>query len=198
MPELSNIDMKREHTRRRAFAMPVVIALFATLSVGIFSLWFITRQERGASQNFIVDTKAALLADAIHVFLTAQAYTVSWNERFFKDRQTFPVAAAAAGSWADQLQSSVARMYKSDPWLAENFDYRGEISSAEKDNQKIIIISVIIENRKTGESVCRHKYYEVYKRDLIDTVGEGVGLFVDETESGGNGSELLPPELNLK
>ncbi len=196
MPEPSNI--RTDYKVRRGFAVPVVIALFATLSVGIFSLWFITRQERGASQNFIVDTKAVLLADAIHVFLTAQAYTLSWNERFFKDRQTFPVAGATVGSWADQLQSSMAKVYKSDPWLAENFDYRGDISSTEKDNQKIIIISVIIENRKTGETVCRHKYYEVYKRDLIDTVGEGVGLFVDETESGNNSSSALPPELSLK
>lgn len=177
-------------------ALPVVIVLFSTLSVGIFSLWVITNQERGSSKNFVVNTKAALLADAIHVFLTAQAYSSPWSDRFFKEKQTFPVTGASAGAWASALQASIARMYKSDPWLAENIDYRGDISSVERDDQKIIIISVIIENRRTGDPICRHRYYEVYKRDLIDTIGEGVSLFVDETESNSVPSEDLPPELS--
>lgn len=197
MPVLLLTDNRRQSNTRSGFALPVVIALFATLSLGIFSLWVITNQERGAGKNFIENTKGALLADAIHVFLTAQAYTTSWDDRFFKEKQSFPMVNAPAGSWADKLQASVARMHKSDPWLAQNLDYRGDISSQTHEDKKIIIISVIVENRRTGELICRHKYYEVYKRDLIDTIGEGVSLFVDETESAQNNSEELPPELKL-
>lgn len=178
-------------------ALPVVLALFATLSIGIFSLWIVTDQERGASKNFIVNAKAALLADAIHVFLTAQAYASPWSERFFRDKQKFPVAKPEAGSWAANLQNTVAVMQKRDPWLRQNLEYRGDISSTMLDNQKIIIINVIVEDRRTGDLICNHKYYEVYKRDLLDTIGEGVALFVDETENGAVPDADLPPELQL-
>ncbi len=198
MPERSDIEKNLTKDGRRAMALPVVLTLFATLSIGIFSLWVVTNQERGASRNFIVNAKAALLADAIHVFLTAQAYSLPWQERFFKEKQKFPVANPAPGSWAYKLKDSVAKMFESDRWLRQNFDYRGEISSTVQDNQKIIIISVIIESRITGDLICHHKYFEVYKRDLIDTIGEGVALFVDETENGANSSEELPPELKIQ
>ncbi|MEW6708682.1 MAG: hypothetical protein AB1403_02575 [Candidatus Riflebacteria bacterium] len=198
MPVQSSINLKITGENRSAMALPIVLALFATLSVGIFSIWVMTNQERGAGKNFIVNAKAALMADAIHVFLTAQAYSSPWNDRFFKEKQKFPVAGAMAGTWADKLQQSVTGLCESDPWLAKNLDYRGEISSTVQDNQKIIIISVIIENRSTGDLICRHKYYEVYKRDLVDTIGEGVALFVDESESEGAASEDLPPELLAK
>ncbi|GEM_PF-4864374 len=196
MQKLSDIKSGLNRTNKRGMALPVVLVLFSTLSIGIFSLWIITNQERGSSKNFVVNTKAALLADAIHVFLTAQAYSAPWSERFFKEKQRFPISSAGTGTWAGKLQASIAEMYKSDPWLAANLDYRGDISSTVKDDQKIIIISVIIENRRTGDMICRHKYYEVYKRDLIDTIGEGVSLFVDETESSDSPSEDLPPELS--
>lgn len=196
MQEQSDINSSHNRRSRCGMALPVVLVLFSTLSIGIFSLWIITNQERGSSKNFVVNTKAALMADAIHVFLTAQAYSAPWSERFFKEKQTFPATGAGAGTWAGNLQASIAEMYKSDPWLAANLDYRGDISSTVQDDQKIIIISVIIENRRTGDMICRHKYYEVYKRDLIDTIGEGVSLFVDETESSGTASEDLPPELS--
>jgi len=198
MPEQSGIDKNNNWGQRFGMALPIVLTLFATLSIGIFSLWVVTNQERGASKNFIVNAKAALLADAIHVFLTAQAYSSPWQERFFKGKQKFPVPNPEPGTWAYRLKDSIAKMFEADRWLRQNFDYRGEISSTVQENQKIIIISVIIESRITGDLICHHKYYEVYKRDLIDTIGEGVALFVDETEAGGNSSEELPPELKVQ
>lgn len=198
MPAQLDTSKITGNNNRRAMALPVVITLFATLSIGIFSLWIVTNQERGASKNFTDNAKAALFADAIHVFLTAEAYASPWSDRFFKEKQKFPVAKPLNGSWADQLQKSVGKMLKNDPWLRKNLDYRGEISSIVQDDQKIIIISVVVENKRTGDLICHHKYYEVYKRDLIDTIGEGVGLLVDATETGAGSSEELPPGLALK
>lgn len=162
-------------------ALAVVIGMAAVLFIGLASLMFTTREESGQASKFIFRIKAECLSEAIHTFLLSESFSYSWDDRFYKTRQLFSSDDGAQGTASIELmKKSMQRLIAKDPVLAGGVGYDGYIDSETVNGARVIIICVNITFKLSmikSEVILTHTYYDLYKRNLLDSLGETVSFF---------------------
>jgi hypothetical protein len=171
----------RNAAARRGMALALVIGMAAVLFIGLSALSFTTREETGQASKFIFNVKAECLSEAIHTFLLAESYSYSWDDRFYKNRQIFSSEPGSVFTAPVELmKKSMAALMAKDPLLAQNIGYDGYIESETIDGMRVIIICVNITLKVSmlkNEVILTHTYYDLYKRNLLDSLGETVSFF---------------------
>ncbi len=184
--QLYNLRRRSVHSRR-GMALALVIGMAVVLFIGLTSLSFTTREESGQASKFIFNIKAECLSEAIHTFLLAESYSYSWDDRFYKDRQIFSSEQGSiCTAPVELMKKSLGALMVKDPALAENIGYDGYIESETINGMRVIIICVNITLKVSmlkNEVILTHTYYDLYKRNLLDSLGETVSFFSSATGS---------------
>ncbi|HPG57629.1 MAG TPA: hypothetical protein PKW98_07410, partial [Candidatus Wallbacteria bacterium] len=166
-------------------ALALVIGMAAVLFIGLASLTFITREETGQASKFIFNIKAECLSEAIHTFLLSESFAYSWDARFYKDRQIFSSEAGGVCAYPVELmKKSIKRIIENDPVLKNTVGFDGYIESETIEGMRVIIICVNITLKVSmlkNDVICTHTYYDLYKRDLLDSLGETITFFYSES-----------------
>lgn len=166
---------------RRGMALALVIGMAAVLFIGLASLTFTTREESGQASKFIFKIKAECLSEAVHTFLLSESFSYSWDDRFYKTRQIFSSESGSAGTYPVELmKKSIGRLIADDPVLADSVGYDGYIESETINGMRVIIICVNVTLKLSmlkNEVILTHTYYDLYKRNLLDSLGETVSFF---------------------
>lgn len=183
---------------RRGMALALVIGMAAVLFIGLTALSFTAREETGQASKFIFNVKAECLSEAIHTFLLAESYSYSWDDRFYKNRQIFSSEPGlVCTSPVELMKKSMAALMAKDPLLAQNIGYDGYIESETVDGVRVIVICVNITLRVSmlkNEVILTHTYYDLYKRNLLDSLGETVSFF--SSAGGGKAGKISSKILN--
>jgi len=176
-------------SRRRGFAFGLVISLAVLLFIFMASLFTITGEERGQAAKYVNKIRCDHVAESVHTFLLARAFASSWDARFFRDVKFF-ASSSAVEQWQSELNESMKDA------IGFDISYEGSISSAVEGNLKIIVIKVLVSSRELMKNnlLCSFRYYDLYKRNLLDSLGEPVSIFYDLTEENQRpgGSEPIP------
>jgi hypothetical protein len=166
---------------RRGMALALVIGMAAVLFIGLASLTYTTREESGQASKFIFKIKAECLSEAVHTFLLSESFSYSWDARFYKTRQIFSSEAGSACTYPVELmKKSIGRLIANDPVLADSVGYDGYIESETINGMRVIIICVNVTLKLSmlkNEVILTHTYYDLYKRNLLDSLGETVSFF---------------------
>lgn len=166
---------------RRGMALALVIGMAAVLFIGLASLTFTTREESGQASKFIFKIKAECLSEAVHTFLLSESFSYSWDDRFYKTRQIFSSEAGSTSTYPVELmKKSIGRLIADDPVLAGSVGYDGYIESETINGMRVIIICVNVTLKLSmlkNEVILTHTYYDLYKRNLLDSLGETVSFF---------------------
>lgn len=175
---------------RRGFALGLTFAVAVVLFIFMFSLFTITGEERGQAARYINKIRCEHAAESVHAFLLSKAFASSWDNRFFKEVKLFSSSSGNEG-WQKELNESMKES------VGNDIGYEGSISSQTEGNLKIIIIKVLVSSRELMKNnlLCSFRYYDLYKRNLLDSLGEPVSIFYDLTEESqkAGGAEPIPP-----
>ena len=182
----------------RAFALPMILFFALLIFIFISSLWFITSQESDQSMKYVLKIKGEGISEAIHTFLLSECYSYSWDNRFYSSEVEFSMSNPSGVEPVKRMVESTNRMIKNDKIMNGLVTYSGKIKSyfSSADGLRIIWISVYVE-RPAGlksEIVCAHDYFDLYKRDLLDSLGETIGIFYDQEKKDKNDTGI-PPEV---
>lgn len=181
----------------KAFALPMIIFFALLIFMFVSSLWFITSQESDQSMKYVLKIKGEGISEAIHTFLLSECYSYSWDNRFYSSEIEFSPSGPGSVEPVKRMVESTNQMIKNDKIINGLITYNGKIKSyySPADGLRIIWISVYVE-RPTGlksEIICAHDYFDLYKRDLLDSLGETIGIFYDQEKKDKN--ETIPPEV---
>lgn len=195
--QLYNFLRQSIHSRR-GMALALVIGMAAVLFIGLASLSFTAREETGQASKYIFNIKAECISEAIHTFLLAESYSYSWDDRFYKNRQIFSSeAGSVCTAPVELMKKSMAALMAKDPALAQNIGYDGYIESETINGMRVIIICVNITLKVSmlkNEVILTHTYYDIYKRNLLDSLGETVSFF--SSAAGSQSKKLSAKILN--
>ena len=177
---------------RRGMALALVIGMAVVLFIGLASLTFTTREESGQASKFIFKIKAECLSEAVHTFLLSESFSYSWDDRFYKTRQIFSSESGSTSTYPVELmKKSIGRLIAGDPVLADSVGYDGYIESETINGMRVIVICVNVTLKLSmlkNEVILTHTYYDLYKRNLLDSLGETVSFFYS---SGGSQTQKI-------
>ncbi|HBC73513.1 MAG: hypothetical protein A2008_14120 [Candidatus Wallbacteria bacterium GWC2_49_35] len=183
---------------RRGMALALVIGMAVVLFIGLASLTFTTREESGQASKFIFKIKAECLSEAVHTFLLSESFSYSWDARFYKTRQIFSSEAGSTSTYPVELmKKSIGRLVAGDPVLADSVGYDGYIESETINGMRVIVICVNVTLKLSmlkNEVILTHTYYDLYKRNLLDSLGETVSFFYNS--SGAQTQKISDKVLN--
>ncbi|HNY12629.1 MAG TPA: hypothetical protein PKK26_13650 [Candidatus Wallbacteria bacterium] len=145
----------------------------------------ITSQEIDDTKKYIFKIKGEGISEAIHTYLLTQCYSYSWDNRFYKDEINFDMKKKTGVKDVDAMLVSINKIITDDKIINGSITYSGSIcSKMPKEGMRVVKIKVRIlydspllpmDKRK----ICIHDYYDLYKRDLLDSLGEKIGIFYD-------------------
>ena len=179
------MQMLRCKLNERGFALPIVVFFALILFIFLSSIWFITSQETDHTVKYVYKIKAEGISEAIHTYLLSQCYSYSWDKRFYAKEIKFDMKSKTGVKDIDQMLESINLIVTGDMIINGKVTYNGSISSAmPKDGMRVIVIKIRILYDNIlmpldKRLICLHEYYDLYKRDLLDSLGEKIGIFYD-------------------
>lgn len=171
--------------RRRGFAFALVLVFSVTIFLALAVLYYLTREENYQASRSINTLRASHLAESVHLFLLAQAFGSSWERRFFKEECQFGSEIPPAKEWQKLLDASIrAGFFQS---ANPDIDYEGRIVPIDLDKNHVIEIEVNVYRRGkfSREMLLRQFFFDRYKRNVLDALGDTGSLFRDETMARG-------------
>ncbi|HNY13860.1 MAG TPA: hypothetical protein PKK26_19930 [Candidatus Wallbacteria bacterium] len=148
--------------------------------------------------KYVLKIKGEGISEAIHTFLMSECYSCSWDNRFYSSEVAFSETNPSTKDAVKKMVAATNKMIDEDRFIKGLLTYNGWINSIYSTADGLRIIQIKVKIETTGlvsKTICEHDYYDLYKRDLLDSLGETIGIFYDQENKDKN-EHGVPPEVS--
>jgi|GEM_PF-7073115 len=177
----------------KGIVLPLVLSVSLLIFLSFSTIFYLLGEETGGITKSIIKYKAAAVSNSAYNFLLAKAFAESWESRFYQKPICFSDEINNT-EWQKELNSSMSATLQNDKNFSSNFSYSGKIFTFPSKDEKIIAIYILVNDKKNGRNIISCRYYNYYRRNLIDALREPPA-FVTTDMTDESGKSISPGDL---